>query len=145
MVVKILLVEVATFEVIRLEVDITPFTSEVITLLFDVRELVVVDTNPLIDVVAIDPPILEVKILPTKDRELLVFRLSILAFCTYTLVPVALVNSKLVIYPVAVFKRLVKKLVVVALLNVGLSVKVYVTSLLVFVATDKLEEEDKKL
>ena len=137
--VESVLVVVAGISEDKLVVDITPLTLEVNTL------VVVAKVNSLeeiILVVPIDPPTLLVNVFKELERELFVNKLVTLRF-----VPVALVNNKSVIVEVIDFNIFVKKLVVVALVNITLSLNAYFTSPLLVVDTVKLElvDEARKL
>lgn len=136
-----------------------PFTFEVNIVPDEVREF-----EDMVELVAIDPPTLEVKVLPDNDRVLFVFKLVIVAVVATKLlivavpvavifVPVALPNNNSVKNEVIALNVFVKKLVevpfvvtrlvIVALLNTGLSVNIYVTFPSVVVATVRLELVDE--
>ena len=92
-------------------------------------------------VLAIDPPRLEVRVLPVLLRVLEALRLVTVRF-----VPVALVNNRFEIVEVMKFEIVEKRLVEVALVEVkfpkiGLSDNIYVTLPSVVVATVRLEED----
>ena len=92
-------------------------------------------------VLAIDPPRLEVRVLPVLVKVFVVLRLVTVRF-----VPVAFVNSRFEIVEVMKFEIVEKRLVEVALvevklLKIGLSDNIYVTLPSVVVATVRLEDD----
>jgi hypothetical protein len=116
--VKVLVVEEAIKEAKFVVVE-TPFTVEV---KFD--PLIVKPLLLIILLVAIDPPKLEVKVLPVAFKLLLVDKLV-----TERLVVVALVAVKLVKAAVTALSKVVKRLVLVALVTVKLSAVVLPVSM----------------
>jgi hypothetical protein len=118
------------------KVDCTPFMMVAKVLLVVASVLLF-----MILVLAIEPPRLEVRVLPVLLRVLEVFRLVTVRF-----VPVAFVKRRFEIVEVMkeemVEKRLVEvALVEVKLLKIGLSDNIYVTLPSVVVATVRLEED----
>lgn len=144
-----LLVVVAAISDAKLEVEITPL---ILVVMIPVEVAKVTELFEIIVLVPIDPPTLLVNILPALVNVLLVFKLFTDRFVaaplvTNKFVPVALLNNRLEILALSVDNIFVKKLVVVALLNITLSLKVYFTSPDDVVDTVKLllVEEAKKL
>jgi hypothetical protein len=125
----------ATIKLARLVVEMTPFTLVVIT---PVEVAKVTALFEIIVLVPTDPPTLLVNILDKLERVLLVFKLVAVKLVVTKLVPVALVNNRSVIVEVKALKRFVKRLVVVALENVTLSLSAYLTSPAVVVETVRL-------
>ena len=104
-----------------------PFTFEVNIVPDEVREF-----EDMVELVAIDPPTLEVKVLPDNDRVLFVFKLVIVAVVATKLlivavpvavifVPVALPNNNSVKNEVIALNVFVKKLVEVPFVSYKIS------------------------